>query len=175
MLFASFFSAYVVRKGVTNYDYAARGYSTEWQSFKLPAVMLGIATASLLLAGVALEIARRKALRAVTQPQTGYARNGVWMWSSIIATAGYLVFVAGAWQVLGSKGHRLNSGAQAAFFYLLTGVHSLHVAIVLLFLLYVSLRRSWRTDDRAIVLDLSAWYCYSMGALWLCMIFLFLI
>jgi cytochrome c oxidase subunit 3 len=163
MLFASFFSAYIVRKGVANYDYAAQSYSAEWQPLKLPAGLLGVATGLLLLASVAMEIARRKALRVAAQA------NSIWVYVSALLTTGFLVTVAIAWHVLSNQGHGMSSAAEAAFFYLLTAVHSVHVVIGLLFLGYVAIRRN------AILIDLSAWYWHAMSALWLCIMGLFLI
>jgi cytochrome c oxidase subunit 3 len=173
MLFASFFSAYLVRRGFANYDYAAQTYSTEWHRLKLPVPLLSVATTLLLLASVAMEVARRKALGATTQrTRSGDQQPAIWIWVSAALTASFLVTVAAAWNLLRSNGYGIGSGAQASFFYVLTGVHSLHVAIGLLFIGYVALRRNWRTGDQAIALDLSAWYLYSMSALWLCIMLL---
>ncbi len=161
MLFASFFSAYIVRKGVANYDYGAQSYSAEWQPLKLPAGLLGVATGLLLFASVAMEIARRKALHVAAQG------NSIWIYLSALLTTGFLVTVAIAWHVLRNEGHGIGSGAEAAFFYLLIGVHSVHVVIGLLFLGYVGLRRG------AVLIDLSAWYWHAMSALWVCIMLVF--
>jgi cytochrome c oxidase subunit 3 len=162
MLFASFFSAYIVRKGVANYDYAAQSYSAEWQPLTLPAALLGMATGLLLFASAAMEAARRKALHVPAQA------NSIWIYFSALLTIGFLATVAISCHVLRNQGHGISSGAEAAFFYLLTAVHSVHVVIGLLFLGYVAFRRN------AILIDLSAWYWHAMSALWLCIMALFL-
>lgn len=173
MLFASFFSAYLVRKGVANYEYAAQSYSTDWQSLKLPTLLLVVATGLLLLASITIEVARRKTLSAASHVTiSANRRHAIWIWTSAVFTSGFLITVAAAWRALANQGHRIGSGAHASFFYVLTGTHSIHVAIGFMFLAYIALRPTWRTGDHSIATDLSAWYLHSMSALWLCILLL---
>jgi heme/copper-type cytochrome/quinol oxidase subunit 3 len=173
MLFASFFSAYLVRKGVANYDYAAQSYSTEWQRLELPTLLLSMATGLLLFASAGMELARRKALRAASQlTVSGDRRYAVCIWFAAVCTSGFLITLAATWHLLRSDGHGIGSGAQASFFYLLSGVHSLHIAVGLLLVGYFGLRRKWRTGEQTIAVDLGAWYWHSMNVLWLCIMLL---
>jgi hypothetical protein len=46
------------------------------------------------------------------------------------------------------------------------------MGIGFLFLMYIVLRRTWRTGDESIATDLGAWYLHWMNGLWLCILVL---
>lgn len=122
MLFAAFTSSYLVRSG-----------GLGWRDFPLPS-MLWPNTAVLLLSSVALEWARRS--ERIGQPAA--ARN----WAG--AAGGLAILFLGgqvfAWQSLQADGIYLSGNPRSSFFYLLTGVHAVHLVGGLAVLGYMELR-----------------------------------
>ena len=156
MLFAGLSSAYIVLRGVP-----------AWQRIELP-WLLWPNTAILLLSSIAIDISRR-ALR----------RNDLQSMKRWLAAGGILglVFLVGqlaAWRQLVDAGVYLPSTLQSGFFYILTGLHGLHLigGVVALGLVL------WKAvKDRLSVfnyepLNLCALYWHVMDALW---IYLFLL
>ncbi|HUL49133.1 MAG TPA: cytochrome c oxidase subunit 3 [Gemmatimonadales bacterium] len=109
MLFSAFTAALLLRRT-----------ASDWIPITWPP-LVWVNTAILLASSVALEQARRAAR---------IGRNeSVLNWISIGAVLG-LAFVAGQlalWRALGNGGVFLASGPHAAFVYLLTGTHAVHV------------------------------------------------
>src|SRR6059036_3615201 len=109
MLFAGLSSAYIVLRGVPS-----------WQNIELPS-LLWPNTAVLLLSSLAVELSRR-AIR----------RNDIQSMKRWLAAGGVLglTFLAGqlaAWRQLVRAGVYLPSTLQSSFFYILTGLHGLHL------------------------------------------------
>jgi cytochrome c oxidase subunit 3 len=106
MMFIGFTSAYMVRR-----------LAPDWTQLRPPG-LLWVNTAALLLSSGTLEAARRR-LRG---------------WN--VATGGLgALFVAGqlaAWRVLASRGYFVSSNPHNSFFYLLSGVHGLHLVVGLI-------------------------------------------
>ncbi|TCD16689.1 cytochrome c oxidase subunit 3 [Oricola cellulosilytica] len=108
-LFALFASAYFMRM-----EYS------DWQAPPVPSVIWAN-TAILVAASIALEIAARTARDG---------RIDISRVALAIAGAATLVFLAGqlvAWQQLSLAGHYLEVNPANGFFYLLTGMHGLHI------------------------------------------------
>lgn len=109
MLFAAFTSAYLVRRG-----------GTDWRPIVLPSV-LWLNTAVLVLSSIVLELGRRAAVRR----QWRTARL------SFIGGMGLGIgFLGGqflGWQVLVGQGVYIPTVPHSSFFYLLTGVHAVHL------------------------------------------------
>jgi cytochrome c oxidase subunit III len=108
MLFVGFTSAYIARRG-----------SGDWRPLALPPVLWANSLA-LVASSVTLEIARRRLRR--WEP-------GVVAWLSATGGLGAL-FVAGqltAWRTLTAQGFLLASNPHNSFFYILTGLHVVHV------------------------------------------------
>lgn len=109
MLFAAFTSAYLVRRA-----------GADWQPIPLPGV-LGVNTVVLAASSAAAEAGRRAAARG----RWGLARTGF-----AAAVALGVAFVGGqlvAWRALEGAGFVVSTLPQSAFFYLLTGVHAVHL------------------------------------------------
>src|SRR5712691_2334295 len=109
MLFAGLSSAYIVLRGVP-----------AWQNIELPSLMWPN-TAVLLLCSRAIELARR-AIRRNDLPSMK-------RWLAIGGVLG-LAFLTGqlaAWRQLVNAGVYLPSTLQSSFFYILTGLHGLHL------------------------------------------------
>ena len=119
MLFAAFTSAYIVRSA-----------SEDWIPLEVPPI-LWLNTAIILLSSVAMEIARRAF--AASRP-VAFRK-----WLLATAILGVL-FIAGqvvAWSQLAEQGIYLQSHPHSAFFYVLTGVHAVHLLAGVLALFYV--------------------------------------
>jgi cytochrome c oxidase subunit III len=110
MLFIGFTSAYMVRRG-----------AGDWRPLAAPALLFWN-TAAIAASSVALEVGRRR-LR-------GWAPAGAIPWVTATGILGVL-FAAGqvaAWRVLAARGFYLDSNPHNSFFYVLTGVHLVHLA-----------------------------------------------
>jgi cytochrome c oxidase subunit III len=156
MLFAGLSSAYIVLRGVP-----------AWQRIELP-WLLWPNTAILLLSSVAIDISRRAIRRNDLQSMKR------WLAAGGILGLVFLVGQLAAWRQLVDAGVYLPSTLQSGFFYILTGLHGLHLlgGVVALGLVL------WKAvKDRLSVfnyepLKLCALYWHVMDALW---IYLFLL
>ncbi len=63
----------------------------------------------------------------------------------------------------------MNTSPSSHSFYLITGVHGLHLlaGVLALMTAFLALFVSKQMENRQIIVDLAAWYWHSMGALWL--------
>jgi cytochrome c oxidase subunit III len=113
MLFAAFTSAYIVRKG-----------GTDWQDIPLPSI-LWFNTAVLALSSATLEAAWAAGFR-----QKWPLANRAFAASIALG----LVFLGGqivAWRDMAAAGQFLPSNPRSSFFYMLTGAHGVHVVAAL--------------------------------------------
>jgi len=161
MLFTSLSSAYIVRAGPM----------TDWFPIPVPRVLFG-STALLLLASVSIEIARRKLKLNL------FASYSRYLSLTLVLGLGFLVSQLVAWRQLRHLGIYISSHPHSSFFYLLTGVHGLHVAggLLGLGLLWLYSRRQSEAPafagKRQGMADAVSIYWHFMFALW---IYLFLL
>jgi cytochrome c oxidase subunit III len=159
MLFAGLSSAYIVLRGVP-----------AWQNIALPS-LLWPNTAVLVLSSITVHLARRSVIRNRI--------DRLKLWLGISAALG-LTFLAGqiaAWRQLVHAGVFLPSTLQSSFFYVLTGIHGLHLLGGVLALTYVFVQAM---QHRLTVfnwepLKLCATYWHFMDALWLYLFLLLLL
>jgi cytochrome c oxidase subunit III len=150
MLFTSLSSAYIVRSGVVN----------DWLPITVPRVMFG-STALILLSSVSIEIAKRKLKQGLASSYSRY------LLLTLFLGLGFLTSQLLAWRQLAKQGVYLQSHPHSSFFYLLTGVHALHVLGGLLALGFL-----WLRSRRQAAADAVSIYWHFMDALW---IYLFLL
>jgi cytochrome c oxidase subunit 3 len=155
MLFIGFTSAYILRRA-----------SLDWPPLSAPDV-LWANTGLLVLSSVTLEVARRR-LRGWDFP----AAHGFMAATTFLG----LLFLGGqflGWRELQLRGVFLSSNPHSSFFYLLTGVHGLHLVGGLIWGLVAvtRLRRLGFTPGED-GLRLFATYWHFLGALWLYLLFL---
>lgn len=176
MLFISFTTLFVARRGAGKFDPLTGGFQSDWIPVTLPLKILLINTAVLAVSSLLVEIARRSArLEAILIPMSTIP--GVrpirqtslwWMWATALAGVGFLFGQYTAWRQMHLHGASLNNGPANTFFFLLTGTHAVHLAAGMLVLLYACLvagpRRS--LERRCITLDVTAWYWHFMGVMW---------
>lgn len=150
MLFAGLTSAYIVLRGVP-----------AWQNIQLPS-LLWPNTAVLLLSSLTIELSRR----AVRRDHIASMNR----WLGVSTLLG-LTFVAGqlaAWRQLVNAGVYLPSTLQSGFFYILTGLHGVHVTggiIALGFVMFRALGNRLSAFNHQ-PLKLCATYWHFMDALW---------
>ena len=156
MLFAGLSSAYIVLRGVP-----------AWQNIELPS-LLWPNTAILLMSSVALEISRRAVRRGDLQSMKR------WLAAGGVLGLAFLAGQLAAWQQLVNAVVYLPSTLQSSFFYILTGLHGIHL---LGGVIALSVVLTWALKNRLSAVDheplkLCALYWHVMDALW---IYLFLL
>ncbi|HEV2349918.1 MAG TPA: cytochrome c oxidase subunit 3 [Terriglobia bacterium] len=157
MLFASFTSALIVRKGG----------SSDWAAIALPRILY-FNTLILLASSVAFEISRR-ALGAGRASQFK-------IWLKVTSILG-VAFIGGqlvAWRELASHGVYLSTNPSSSFFYLLTAAHGLHLlggVIALCYLVGQAPRLAAGLKKRVAV-DVTALYWHFMDGLWIYLLLL---
>lgn len=117
MLFGAFSSAYIVR-GVT---------SNDWQAIQLPSV-LWVNTIAIVLSSLSLEGARRAGKRG------DWRRAGVWLSVTLAFAMFFLGGQLAAWRSLWAQGIGVPTTPHASFFFILTGIHGVHLAAGLIVL-----------------------------------------
>jgi cytochrome c oxidase subunit 3 len=85
-----------------------------------------------------------------------------------------LLFLAGqalAWRQLTAQGFAFDRWSTPAsyFFYVITGLHALHLVLGVLALIFCLSALGWlkRVEYRQIAVDATAWYWHTMGLAWL--------
>jgi len=181
MLFVSFTSAYIVRQGVGTWSDASARYVTDWQPISLPPI-LWINTVILLLSSFTLAMAQRTLSRklkaaprggTLTMPEPLLIVDGQrsipWLGITVVLGAGFLVGQLLAWEQLRHLGIFVSTNPSSSFFYVLTGVHGLHLLGGIGALATV-LVRTWQgrytADAHAGVTNCAA-YWHFMDLLWL--------
>lgn len=160
MTFAAFTSALIVRQGGAN----------DWKHLTLPPILY-LNTLVLIVSSITLEMARRQIGAYMTGPRGRTSPPSRWLY----VTLGLgLLFVVGqyvAWLQLRAQGLFLATNPNASFFYVLTGVHALHVSGGLGGLVRV-IRRLNASVLRKSTLDATLRYWHFMGALWVYLLLL---
>jgi cytochrome c oxidase subunit III len=151
-LFALTISAYLLR----------RDLSTDWRTLPAPPV-LWVNTALLIMSAIALQWAQ-VSVRAGDLATTRAAL--------LLGAVAALAFLAGqlmAWQQLSAEGFFLADNPAITFFYLLTGLHGVHV-IGGLVALGGTTAKAWRVSDGARVrqsVELCTLYWHFLLVVWL--------
>lgn len=156
--------------GLLTAAYFIRMTYADWQSLPVPA-LLWLNTAVLILSSVALQWARTSA----GHQQADRVRRGL-----LAGGALAFVFLVGqflVWQQLGSLGYFVDTNPSNSFFYLITGLHGLHLLGGLVAWLRASLRlwRGVETDKIRMSVELCAVYWHFLLLVWLVMFGLLLV
>ena len=129
MLFAAFTSAYLVRQG-----------GDDWRRVELPPI-LWVSTLVLAGSSVAVEHARQSAERRRWRDASAA------MATALALGVAFLIVQAVAWRSLMANGVYLPATPHSSFFYLMTGVHGVHVVAALVVLLWGAVR-TWDGTGR---------------------------
>jgi len=163
MSFAALTSALYVREG--------SGY-TDWTHITLPPI-LWFNTLALVLSSITLERARVRVAAFMRGEESNRSVPMQWLNATMLLG---LVFVVGqyvAWLKLRSQGLYLPTNPNASFFYVLTGVHVIHVLGGLGGLSRVMLKfRSATHPLRRSTMDATSYYWHFMGVLWIYLLFI---
>lgn len=174
MIFVSYSSAYVVRQGLPTLDPRTGTLVRDWLPLQLPNFLL-VNTLVLLLSTLTMELARRQAVRVgvaagTASDQVACTEADRMPWLALTAILG-LSFLAGQWLVwreLAARGFYVATSPSSSFFYLLTGMHGIHLLGGIVALLAAGaatlLRKS--AASSAVVVDGAAWYWHFMTVLW---------
>ena len=153
MSFAAFTSALFVREG-----------AGDWQHLIVPNILY-LNTVAILLSSACLYMAN-EAISTVAPDARELRRGKQWLMGTMALG---LVFVAGqyeAWRQLAGQGLYLATNPNSSFFYVLTGVHALHVLGGLAALTYVIARVATGRGLRRTTMGNVAIYWHFMGVLW---------
>ena len=131
MMFAALTSAYVFRSARTQ---------QEWQTFAVPQ-MLWVSTLLILASSATFEAARRAERRGRHEV---YRR---WLLASLLLGFGFLVSQLLAWRELVGQGIYLATNPHSSFFYLLSGLHGIHLLGGILGLSYLAIRARRETTS----------------------------
>ena len=154
MLFAAFSSSYIVRQS-----------GTDWQATPLPTI-LWMNTLMLVASSVSLEIARHESRRG----NLAISRSS--LATTVLLGIAFLIGQFGAWLDLAAAGYYVPTNPHSSFFYILTGLHAVHLMAGLIILAYligrVSLsERRGDADAMPFVLSIGATFWHFFGALWI--------
>jgi cytochrome c oxidase subunit 3 len=176
MLFVSFSAAFVARRLFASPDSGTASQFQRWISVPLSWTLLLLNTFVLVLSGVTIELARRHVTRQLalapvrTIPGVSLGRERRFPWLGFTIALG-LLFLLGqlrAWNQLEAHPVVVSSTPSISFFYLLTGMHAVHLAGGILALLYAGLAalRQFSVERQRIIIDVTAWYWHFMTGLW---------
>ena len=162
MTFAALTSALYVREGA----------ATDWHHIALPPILY-FNTLALVASGITLELARHRVAWFMRGQGTTRSQAAVWLNATMLLG---LIFVVGqylAWLKLRSQGLYLPTNPNSSFFYVLTGVHVVHVLGGLggLTRVLIKFRSPLRTLRRS-TMDATSYYWHFMGALWIYLLFI---
>ena len=146
----------------------------DWHPLTLPYRLLFINTFALLLSSLTLELARRGVLKKTEFTSLGIRAPRLqtelpWLGITVLLGFGFLAGQLMVWNLFRHQGIYLASYPSGSFFYLLTGLHAVHLLGGLIALLY-TLAGSWmkmKLDAQRIAVDITGWYWHFMALLWI--------
>lgn len=157
---------------LTSALYVREGAATDWHHIALPPI-LWFNTLALIASSITLEFARVRVRSFMRGERSTRSQASLWLNATLLLG---MVFVVGqyfAWLKLRSEGLYLPTNPNSSFFYVLTGVHAIHVLGGLGGLLRVMVK--FRNPVRALrrsTMDASSYYWHFMGALWVYLLFI---
>jgi cytochrome c oxidase subunit III len=179
MFFVAIVGAFLVRRSSFHID-AYNSVVTDWRAIQVPSI-LWLNTIVLALSSITMEIARRGMFveRGVMEEWLGIGRPVTrrvmpWLLATLVLGSGFVVGQVVAWRQLAAQHIFYATSPAMHFFYLITGVHALHLAVGLaaLIVAVVGMRFIPKFGARQVLVDCTAWYWHAMGVLW---IFLFVL
>ncbi len=154
MLFIGFTSAYMLRRA-----------SADWSPISAPPI-LWLNTTLLAASSLTLELARRR-LRALDLAGTARFFGATGLLGALFVTGQFL-----AWRALRAQGVFLATNPHSSFFYMLTGIHVLHLSGGLVWFAVIGARvRRLALAPGGDGLGLFATYWHFLGLLWAYLLF----
>ncbi len=174
MFFVAIVSTFFVSQSSGHFD-AYNNYVNEWTPTLIPPI-LWLNTIVLILSSITMETARRRMFHEVDvmDEWLGLGKpitRGAIPWVAATVVLG-IVFLVGqwiAWTQLALQHVFFLSNPSSHFFYLITGVHGIHLILGIFGLsaALIGLYASRSLETRQIIVDCAAWYWHSMGIFWL--------
>jgi cytochrome c oxidase subunit 3 len=138
----------------------------EWQPFNLP-FQVYISTVLILSSSFTYSVAQR----AISSNNHQKSKN--WLLATTVLGAMFISSQILVWLALVNRGYYVRSNPYAAFFYIMTALHAVHVIGGIIALGYIVLR-VWQKNDvekelekRREISNAVGWYWHFMGGLWL--------
>jgi len=174
MLFAGLTAVYLMRQGGFRWNSQMHTGMSDWHPLTLPYRLLFVNTLVLVLSSVTLELARRGLVRKAEFTSLGILPPKLqtdlpWLGLTVLLGFGFLCGQILAWNFFRHQGISIASYPSGSFFYLLTGLHALHLSGGLIALI-CTLIGSWtrmKIDSQRIAVDISGWYWHFMAVLWI--------
>jgi cytochrome c oxidase subunit 3 len=160
MSFAAFTSALVIRQA-----------SADWTHLRTPRILF-VNTALLLFSSVLLEMSRRAMLKKTGAAAQQIGRSKILLSGALILGLMFIVGQYVAWQQLAAQGLYLATNPNSSFFYLLTGMHILHLAGGIIALAYLLVHRALSGAVRPNLVNGVVTYWHFMAALWVYLLFI---
>ncbi|MDQ3685907.1 MAG: cytochrome c oxidase subunit 3 [Acidobacteriota bacterium] len=165
MLFTALTSAYIVRAGLPG--------ATDWRPISMPP-LVWLSTALIVVSSLTISAARKASWRG----EQGKHRR--WLMATLFLGFAFLGAQLLAWRQLVAQGIYLASNPHSSFFFVLTGLHGVHILGGLVALAYVLFRFNRAGNllpvaaepKRRVATDVLAIYWHFMDGLW---IYLFLL
>ncbi|HZC24505.1 MAG TPA: cytochrome c oxidase subunit 3 [Candidatus Binatia bacterium] len=177
MVFISFTSAYIFRRGLPTFDGTINSYVRDWGQIDLPWALLAINTAILLASSVTMELARRQSARqaalapvqSIPGVSLGNEKNFPWLGITVLLGVSFLVGQWLAWGELHNRGFYVDTNPSSSFAFLLTIAHAIHLGGGMLALLWAASASLLHkpVEARRIAVDITAWYWHFMAVLWI--------
>jgi cytochrome c oxidase subunit III len=173
-LFIGLTIVYIMRQGMGRWDVATKTFIHDWQAVALPYPLLFVNTSVLLLSSVTLELARRKlsmnsefAVMGIRPPRL--QSELPWLGVTVLLGCGFLAGQIVLWNSLQAQGIYMASNPSSSFFYLLTGLHALHLfgGLLVLIATFAGSWRHMRLQSQQVAIDATGWYWHFMGLLWI--------
>jgi cytochrome c oxidase subunit III len=138
-----------------------RANSNRWVTLHLPSI-IWVNTVILLLSSSVIELARRRlALADVRQFRK------LWLAATTLGVL-FLVGQLAAWRQFVLAGFYMSTNQASSFFYILTGLHGLHLLGGICALLYVSFRKFEKAKvSRSVAAEVVSYYWHFMDGLWI--------
>lgn len=143
----------------------------EWRPFNLP-LPVYFSTALILAGSLTYTIAQR----AVNS--NNYQKTKTWLLATTVLGGMFIASQLLAWFALVQRGFYVRSNPYAAFFYIMTALHAVHVGGGIIALGYIVLRCWQKTEvekeleKRREIASAVGWYWHFMGGLWLVLLLL---
>ena len=143
----------------------------EWRPFNLP-FQVYISTFLILVSSATYSVAQK----AVKINRQAEAKN--WLLATTVLGAMFISSQILAWMALVNRGFYMRENPYAAFFYIMTALHAIHVLGGIIALGYVVLQNWHKTESekdierRRDISNAVGWYWHFMGGLWLVLLFL---
>lgn len=177
MVFAVLVVLFFARQASTHMDPRSYEMIGDWRPIQLPPIVY-FNTAILILSSLTVELARRGIFHPIDALEEWFGlgrpavrRTRPWVAATLVLGSLFLAGQMEAWRQLTAQGFAFNRWSTPAsyFFYIVTGLHALHLVLGVVFLVFClcALSLLKQVQARQIAVDATAWYWHTMGLAWL--------